>query len=361
MAAYARQSGEENAPPIQIQAQPRLRRIFGFRLTPARWFLITSLCILILGMTVIGWWIAWQIERNVVERSAFATALYVDSLLLPPLQELATSKHISPATIRQLETLLTETSLGMEIASFKVWDAQGRVMYSTNPTLIDRIFPISSGLQAALRGNVHAELSDLEEAEHVVERQHADRLLEIYSPVRAHGSGDVLAVVEYYHRVDDLEATIRSAQQQGWLVIIAVTSLMYLALSGFVYRASRTIVRQDGELRKQVRHLTDLIAQNRDLHERVQRAAARSTAHHERYLRRIGADLHDGPAQYLGAALLHVDRISMISETSAPSSPGISTAYAVCWIMPCKKCAKSQPASVSHRSKRSHSMRLSAE
>ena len=50
--------------------------------------------------------------------------------------------------------------------------------------------------------------------------------------------------------------------------------------------------------------LTTLLAQNDELHKRVQRAAARTTALNERFLRRVSAELHDGPAQDLGLALL---------------------------------------------------------
>ena len=43
--------------------------------------------------------------------------------------------------------------------------------------------------------------------------------------------------------------------------------------------------------------LRGLLAQNADLNERVRRAAARTTALNERFLRRFSAELHDGPAR----------------------------------------------------------------
>jgi len=78
-----------------------------------------------------------------------------------------------------------------------------------------------------------------------------------------------------------------------------VTLLMYLLLAGFIGRASDTIGRQELALRDQVARLTELLAQNVELHERVRRAATRTTALNERFLRRISADLHDGSAQEL--------------------------------------------------------------
>ncbi len=52
-----------------------------------------------------------------------------------------------------------------------------------------------------------------------------------------------------------------------------------------------------------------LFIQNRLLDERVRKAAARATEINEKLLRRISHDLHDGPAQDLALALLHIDAL----------------------------------------------------
>jgi len=86
-------------------------------------------------------------------------------------------------------------------------------------------------------------------------------------------------------------------------------SVIYLLLAGFVRGASDTIDAQQRELSVQIVQLRDLLAQNRTLSERVRRAAARVSTRHENLLRRVGADLHDGPAQDLGLALLQIDTV----------------------------------------------------
>jgi signal transduction histidine kinase len=68
---------------------------------------------------------------------------------------------------------------------------------------------------------------------------------------------------------------------------------MYLLLVGLVRQGGRTIRQQDAELRHKVGELDRLLAQNGALHERVRRAAGRTTALNERFLRRISAELHD--------------------------------------------------------------------
>jgi signal transduction histidine kinase len=70
-----------------------------------------------------------------------------------------------------------------------------------------------------------------------------------------------------------------------------------------------------------VQRLSELLKQNGELRERVQRAAANSAAVNERFLRRISAELHDGPVQELGAALLRMDRVIGQNQTGQTLIP----------------------------------------
>lgn len=290
------------------------------RLTWAQRFLLASLVILGIGMAGIGAWVGQEIETGVVHRTAGTTAMYVDSVVAPELQELATSETLRDQHVQALNELFDpRTPFGQQIVSFKVWNKEGEILYSTNPALIGQVFPIEGGLAEARRGQVSARVSPLELEENVAERLRGKPLLEVYSPVRRPGSPDVIAVAEFYQSVDELEGEIARSQQRSWLVVGAATLGMYLLLAGFVRRASNTISRQQGELGAQVQQLQDLVDRNAELDERVRRAAARTTALNERILRRISAELHDGPAQELGLALLRLDHI--LARVEARLSP----------------------------------------
>jgi signal transduction histidine kinase len=125
--------------------------------------------------------------------------------------------------------------------------------------------------------------------------------------------------------VDNLDRALTSAQQRSWLMVAGVTVGMYLLLAGFVRRISDTLRRQQGEMSAQVVQLRELLAQNQELHERVQRASQRTTALNERFLRRISAELHDGPAQDLGLALLKLDNLEP-AEAAPMAEPASSPA-----------------------------------
>lgn len=276
--------------------------------------MLASLVILGAGMAGIGAWLNWQIQEGVIHRTAETAAVYVDTAIAPHLQELSDHTEISATQTQQLDNLLHETPLGEQIFAFKVWDRDGRVLYANNPALVGQIFPIKPELAEALGGQVAAEISALDAAENVAERARGKPLLEIYSPVRRAGSNDLIAVAEFYQSVDELQSDVGAAVQQTWLIVGLITIVMYLLLVGFVRGASGTISRQQTELSAQVQRLQQVLHKNAELDERVRRAAAQTTAVNERVLRRISAELHDGPAQDLGLAQLKLDDVMARSE-----------------------------------------------
>ena len=73
-------------------------------------------------------------------------------------------------------------------------------------------------------------------------------------------------------------------------------------------------------LTERVAELSALLAQNRTLRRRVQKASRSASAINERYLRRIGADLHDGPAQLVALAALRMDSEALVSRNRRPSA-----------------------------------------
>ncbi len=67
------------------------------------------------------------------------------------------------------------------------------------------------------------------------------------------------------------------------------------------------IKKQNNELATQVTHLNQLLAQNESLRQELMQASRRTVALNEQTLRRLSAELHDGPAQDLGFVLLKLE------------------------------------------------------
>lgn len=288
----------------------------------SRQFLLISFPVLLAGMLVIGSLIGQQVEESVVHRMGGVTGLYVDSFIAPHAQTLLHSDDLRATDRAALDALLTKTPLGKRIVSFKIWRPDGRILYSADTALIGRTFPVGEGLTAALAGRVHSEVSELSADENVLESRKWPRLIETYTPIRATGLGKVLAVAEFYQRVDEMVYEASLARRQSWLVVAPTTAVMYLLLFILVRRGSETIDLQRRELNEKVTQLTALNIQNEQLHNRVRRAAASTTALNETFLRRISADLHDGPGQDLGFALMRFDSIADLCQECTDCKEG---------------------------------------
>jgi signal transduction histidine kinase len=298
--------------------------MFAFtKFSLARQFLIVSLLILVTGMLAIGTWISRQIEQSVLNRTAAITALYVDSFVSPHLQSLKDGNNLSANDLAELDRLLSETSLGQQIVSYKIWSTEGQILYNPVPEQIGRYYGISDDLGEALGGDVSSLISDLNDPENEYERQHWPRLIETYAPVRAAGSEEIIAVSEFYQLPDDLAVEIRSAQLRSWFVVGVATLAMYLLLAGLVGRASNTILAQQEALEEQLSQVKELLSKNRKLNQKLRRAAGRTTALNERFLRRISADLHDGPGQDLALALMRIEPMTEYCASREVNVPGL--------------------------------------
>jgi signal transduction histidine kinase len=164
-----------------------------------------------------------------------------------------------------------------------------------------------------------AQFDRLEDPEDQAERASDKPLLEIYNPVLQPWSGQVVAVSEFYEVANDFQRSLNQARLHSWMAVAAFTLAFFIVLSAIVLRGSRTIEEQRRALRRRIDDLSALLSQNQALRARVQRASRRATALNESHLRRIGADLHDGPAQLVAFASLRLDS-NMLVDPATPAT-----------------------------------------
>ena len=80
---------------------------------------------------------------------------------------------------------------------------------------------------------------------------------------------------------------------------------------------------------EQIEALSNLLSQNEELRARLQNSSYRVVEINERYLQRIGADLHDGPAQLIAFALLRLDSLRSKLRKEYPDREGSTEISAV--------------------------------
>ena len=289
-----------------MRVSRRLKNIRSLSLVQK--FNVISLILLLVSLVIIGSWVSNQIETRVVARIGHTSSLFAGSVIAPAVRTMLREGDSSEIGESELMAMLFNTSLDDEIVAMKIWDSEGRILSSTNPEEIGKVYEIEAGLKSAWSGVVSAEISDMDREEHVVQRLEAKRLLETYSPIREPGTGRILAVVEFYQSVTGIEDEIRDARIKSWIIVCTVVAIIYLSLVFLVGTGSRTILHQRDELDRRVHEYRQLLDRNSELNQRVRASAVRTTALNERYLRTIAAELHDGPAQDLGYTLLILDR-----------------------------------------------------
>ncbi|MBB6302211.1 sensor histidine kinase [Rhizobium leucaenae] len=283
----------------------------------AKQFLLIGGFVSACAMLLVGAFVTSLIEDAVTRNSAASTALYVDSVIAPLLPDMQTTELLDDTVTHALDETLGEGALGSRLMSFRLWRSDGTILYSNDKNLMGKQFPLSHDLKTAFAGTMVAQFNQLDDdVESVAERNSGKPLLEIYNPVLQPWSGKVVAVSEFYEVAYDFERSLNQARMRSWLAVALFTLTFFLVLSIIVLRGSRTIESQRSALKARIGELSSLLQQNEILHARVQRASQRAAALNESYLRRIGADLHDGPAQLVAYASLRLDSEALVNPAA---------------------------------------------
>ena len=283
-----------------------------------RQFVLAGGLVMTIAATVVGFWVSNRIEQGVVQNSAVSAALYLESFISPLGQELSDDDGLSEPARAALQEIFFGSALGDRIVSYKIWNERGEIIEASNPEIRGQRFEQSDDQKAAWQGRVSASFQELGDPEDAGEAALGLPLLEVYSPVRAVWTGEIVAVAEFYEHAEELAMELANAKRQSWLVVLAIFATSGLLLFGIVQAGSRLIQRQRAALEAQLVESRKMSSQNAELKDRVMAAAQRATAQADRVMQRIGQDLHDGVAQHLSLASLRF-------EEAKPSEPNNAT------------------------------------
>ncbi|WP_457787487.1 sensor histidine kinase [Pseudomonas sp. PL-6] len=273
-------------------------------------FVLAAALILGVSMVFVGSLVSQQIKLAAAQSAGEGAAIYMEAYLDEYVQELASARSLKPESVQAIDNLMKDTSLNSHIVSVKIWLPDGSNVYSTSKRPVFYYHP-AGPIAEAMQGKVVTRLSPLEHDEHAYERSFNRPLYETYVPLREFGSGRIIAIGEFY----ELEHEIGSIHQQVWAIIAAATLAMLLLLFLIVRRGDRIIDRQQAILRQQMREQEALHQQNAALQQRVNTASREFATINELTHRRLGADLHDGPAQLLTLILLRLDELAELCQT----------------------------------------------
>ena len=263
---------------------------------------------MIVAAMIAGYLVSAIVSQISIERTAASTALLIESLVAPLAQHLATDDVVNKDSAASIDGTIGTAPFNRRFPHLDIWKKGGIVAHSTTRSLIGQKFDVSSGLAAAFRGDVSARYTDLNAREHVV-RGIREKFLEVYIPIRAAATGQIIAVAEIHEVPNVLSRELRDVRVVSWLAVAGATSIIMLGLFAVVRRGSRIIELQQSELIKRIEDVERISNQNVLLRQRTLNASVRLTEMTELQMRRIGADLHDGPAQLIGFANVKIENV----------------------------------------------------
>ena len=143
---------------------------------------------------------------------------------------------------------LREFARSEQVVRFMVYDTDGSVLWSDDPSLTDHHFGENTKVAAALHGEVIAEISHPGEEGHQSTLRGFPRLEEVYIPVRYQSSGPIVGVIELYRAPATLFAVLDHGVVVVWVLGGIAGAVLYLTLVTVAWNCYRTQIRLEGEL-----------------------------------------------------------------------------------------------------------------
>jgi signal transduction histidine kinase len=261
----------------------------------AHQFVLAAAITIATSMGLLALAISQRIESSMMQTAAEEGALFMGVFLGPSAQELATSRTLSPESIKKLDDLL-EGKLGERMRLIKIWLPDATLVYSTNKETIGGKFP-SPPITAAFEGKVSGEFDYLDELDNATERHLHVPLIEIHAPLFRTGTKEIIAVGEVYNDGRRLAADLASIRSMSVGIVGAVTAPMMLILFLMVRRAT-------GLIKDYQMTLMQNVVEADNLRRIADDARLEGANSNENLLARIGRDLHDGPIQLVSLLIL---------------------------------------------------------
>ena len=182
-------------------------------------------------------------ESNITLTKIFANTIWPEyGPFLSHTQALSDNTLATDPRTRQLNEAMANQLEDSPVAKVKVFDLQGRTVFSTDPTQLGADKSRSSGFLSAKSGQVVSQLGHRDTFKAVQGDLENRHLLSSYIPIQS-GTTDkeIVGVFELYTDVTPLLQRIEQTQKRIVLSSLLVLGALYLILFLFVRRADRLL------------------------------------------------------------------------------------------------------------------------
>lgn len=297
-----------SSPTRNIRIARRQLRSWWIRRSLFEQFAMLSTLVLSLSVLAVGGWVGTRIADGVLRGTSGAAALYVSNFLEPYVQSMDDGGVPSAEDARSLDAVGELLKSRRHVASIKIWRPDGTIVYSTQKGLIGRRFP-TTDIAPSLRGEIHAGMADLTDDDSEFERALSMPLYEIFIPLYKNQTEKIIAVAEIYEDARSLLRDQASAERSAWLVVGFVGLGTLLTLFVVVHQGSVTIKMQRSAIKQRFRDKMLLHRHNDTLKLETENALRTAARIDDLVHTRLGAELHDGPAQLMSFVLLRLEAL----------------------------------------------------
>src|SRR5215203_3449701 len=210
----------------------RLGRLAGRSRMTLRRELVAFVSVALLVLFLVAgatYFFAEKIARDSARREAETSVSRLARVLVEPL--IGNVLNGEPEDERDLDQIIDIRMSDGTLTKVVVWTAEGRVVYSSDKSLEDRLFPLTPELTAALNGQATSDIDDAPEVDE--DGEITEPQLEVYVPLDVEGLD--LAFEAYFSTsmIDDDATLLRSRT-----VPLAIGALIVLQMLQFPIAAS---------------------------------------------------------------------------------------------------------------------------
>jgi signal transduction histidine kinase len=220
-------------------------------------------------------------ERQVLNDVAHRTDLMALALVQPALEDALLTGD--PKAYQAFDAVVKARILPNGFKRVKLWDPEGKIIYSDVPSLVGKTFALDDDQRSTLaEPRTQAEVTDLDRSENEFERGDG-KLLEVYRPVWTTSKQEVL--FEVYADYEPVQERAFDLWRALAGVLASSLMLLLVLMLPILWRLLERLDAAQHHRESLLRRAVDASARER---------------------RRIAADLHDGPVQDLVASSLAV-------------------------------------------------------
>lgn len=283
------------------------------RLPLAHQFALYGSAVTVAAMLLCGVLITSAMTEITLARRGTVVPALVEGMIDPHIQQLDSDGRLAESDRLALDAMMNDETLLAEFPYLDLWLADGTILYSNSPELEARQLEMPIKVQRAFAGEIGVDFTDVS-SEDYAEHGFTTDFIEVYFPLRNRETGEIAAVAQLREVTASLEKDLWSLTLSSWATAATIGLIVMAALFGIVLEGSRKIERQGRILNRRLAQSHARAVRHRELKAVAQRASLSVTEFTDKHLRTIGTDLHDGPAQTIGFAVLRLDQIRRLAK-----------------------------------------------